>query len=127
MHNDPEFSIAYAQHARPTMTYDWNGHSDMPVQSPELSDYEVAGRVRMLMRNQLDHESVCTLARDRIMGLSKLNHGMLLALRECLGALDACVTQIEQMRGMFDDADGTIQEAVDDAEDAEKKAQAVLS
>jgi hypothetical protein len=35
-----------------------------------------------------------------------------------LGALDACTTQIEQMRGMFDDSDGTIAQALEDAEDA---------
>lgn len=34
------------------------------------------------------------------------------------GALDACVTQIEQMKGMFDDSDGAIQRALDDAETA---------
>ncbi|NEV75490.1 hypothetical protein DYI24_00140 [Rhodopseudomonas sp. BR0C11] len=34
------------------------------------------------------------------------------------GALDACTHQISQMRGMFDDADGTIQEAVDAADEA---------
>lgn len=53
------------------LTYDWNGCTDMPVSRPDLSDFEVAAKVRMLMRDQLDHEFVCTLARDRIMGLSK--------------------------------------------------------
>lgn len=53
------------------LTYDWNGHTDMPVQDAAKSDLEVAARVRMLMRNDLFHENVCTLARDRIMGLSK--------------------------------------------------------
>src|SRR5690606_1171156 len=33
-------------------------------------------------------------------------------LQDCIGALDACMTQIQQMRGMFDDADGTIQAAL---------------
>lgn len=53
------------------LTYDWNGHIDMPIARPDLTDLEVAGMVRMLMRNQLNHEFICTLARDRIMGLSK--------------------------------------------------------
>ena len=35
-----------------------------------MTDSEVALMVRMLMRDQLDHEMVCTLARDRIMALS---------------------------------------------------------
>lgn len=38
---------------------------------PQFSDQEVAGRVRMLMRTDLDHEMVCTLARDRIQHLSR--------------------------------------------------------
>lgn len=42
-----------------------NGHARR-IDGSDLSDMEVAGRVRMLMRGQLDHESVCTLARDRI-------------------------------------------------------------
>ena len=37
----------------------------------ELSDLQVAGKVRMLMRGDLDHEMVCTAARDRIMYLSQ--------------------------------------------------------
>ncbi len=40
------------------------------IQGASLSDMEVAGRVRMLMRTDLNHESVCTLARDRIVYLS---------------------------------------------------------
>lgn len=36
-----------------------------------LSDAEVASKVRMLMRHDLDHEQVCCLARDRIAYLSR--------------------------------------------------------
>lgn len=36
-----------------------------------LSDLEMALKVRMLMRFDLDHEAVCTGARDRIMYLSQ--------------------------------------------------------
>lgn len=49
-------------------TYTWNGKT-FPISRPELSDEDVAGKVRMLMRNQLNHESVCCLARERIMCL----------------------------------------------------------
>lgn len=52
------------------LTYDWMGQTHV-MMSPDISDFVVAGRVRMLMRDQLDHEAVCTLARDRIMALSK--------------------------------------------------------
>lgn len=38
--------------------------------------------------------------------------------QDLAGALDACIHQIGQMRGMFGDEDGTIAEAVSDAEDA---------
>ncbi len=36
-----------------------------------ISDAVVAGRVRMLMRDDFDHEAVCVLARDRIRDLSR--------------------------------------------------------
>lgn len=39
-------------------------------------------------------------------------------LDEAAGALSACVEQIGQMEGMFDDEDGTIADAVEAAEDA---------
>ena len=35
-----------------------------------MSHIEVANKVRMLMRNDLDHEAICTMARDRIMHLA---------------------------------------------------------
>lgn len=34
------------------------------------------------------------------------------------GALDSCTTEIEQMKGMFNDGDGNIQSALDDADQA---------
>jgi hypothetical protein len=46
-----------------------NGHAH-EIQEPHLSDMQVAGQVRMLERMQLDHERVCTLARDRIVYLA---------------------------------------------------------
>lgn len=42
-----------------------------PMQDADLPDEAVAGIVRMLMRDQLDHERVCTMARDRILYLSQ--------------------------------------------------------
>lgn len=40
---------------------------------------------------------------------------------EMAGALSACIDQIHQMEGMFDDKDGTIQQALDAAEQAMKR------
>jgi hypothetical protein len=37
----------------------------------DLSDLQMAVKVRMLMRNDLEHEAVCCGARDRIMYLSQ--------------------------------------------------------
>jgi hypothetical protein len=37
----------------------------------DWSHEQVAGNVRMLMRNDLDHESICTTARDRIIWLAR--------------------------------------------------------
>lgn len=70
---------------RRTLTYDWNGHKDLPISGAHLSDLEVAARVRMLMRTDLTHESTCELARDRIMGLSK----EITRLRTALAAAEA--------------------------------------
>jgi hypothetical protein len=52
-------------------TYDHNGHTDLEISCPDLSDEQVANRVRMLMRGDLDHELVCQAARDRIKCLMK--------------------------------------------------------
>ena len=52
-------------------TYDWNGHTNLPISYPDLSDFHMAGKVRMLMRSDLDHEGVVCGARDRIMCLSQ--------------------------------------------------------
>lgn len=54
-----------------TRTYDWNNNTDIPIGMSHLEDAEMAGEVRMLMRNQLNHEHICTSARDRIMCLMK--------------------------------------------------------
>lgn len=40
------------------------------------------------------------------------------AMRDMAGALQACIDQIQQMRGMFDDADGTIEDTLQSAEKA---------
>lgn len=45
--------------------------SSKPMCGAHLTDEEVANKVRMLMRGDLDHEAVCTMARDRIMALSQ--------------------------------------------------------
>lgn len=71
------------------LTYDWNGHTDMPVTASEKSDFEVAGIVRMLMRNDLQHEHICVMARDRIMGLSKANAALTARVAELEKALAA--------------------------------------
>lgn len=52
-------------------TYDWNGRSDMEISYPHLTDDQMAWKVRMLFRTDLDHEGVICGARDRIMALAK--------------------------------------------------------
>ncbi|MEX1669099.1 hypothetical protein AB4876_09260 [Zhongshania guokunii] len=56
----------------------------------KYSDIEVASMVRMLMRNQLNHEAVCTMGRDRIMYLSQ---------------------RIEKLQAAWDDLIGNTEEA----------------
>lgn len=52
-------------------TYDWNGNTNLPISGPQYSDNEIAGMVRMLSRNDMDHEAILCAARDRIMALVK--------------------------------------------------------
>jgi hypothetical protein len=46
---------------------------------------------------------------------------------ELLAALQNLLEQVYQMQGMFDDEDGTIRNAVEDAEEAEERALAYRS
>lgn len=75
-------------------TYTWNGKT-LPIGSPHLSDVDVAIRVRMLMRDQLNHEIVCTDARDRIMCLVAEKA----ALREALAAIERGDDSRDGMQG----------------------------
>jgi hypothetical protein len=71
------------------LTYDWL-HKDIPMMGAGMSDLEVASQVRMLMRHDLNHESVCTIGRDRIMALSK-------RVDELQKALDLAVIRLGAM------------------------------
>jgi uncharacterized protein YukE len=50
--------------------------------------------------------------------VSALDPAKLAVMRDMAGALQACVDQIQQMKGMFDDSDGTIGAALQAAEEA---------
>ena len=41
-----------------------------PIAGSHLTDTQVASAVRMLLRDQLNHEAVCLVARDRIVSLA---------------------------------------------------------
>ncbi len=43
---------------------------ERPHLGDNLTDSEMAGKIRMMMRDDLDHELVCVMARDRIISLS---------------------------------------------------------
>lgn len=47
--------------------------------------------------------------------MGEANARLIAAAPQLLAALEGCVWQLEQMHGMFDDSDGTIQSALDDA------------
>jgi len=55
----------------------------------QYSDIDVAHKVRMLMRGQLDHEAVCTMGRDRIMYLSQRVSRLEEALRAVTNELES--------------------------------------
>ena len=84
----------------PERTYDWNHNMNMPIGMAHLEDAEMAGRVRMLMRDQLNHEAVCTAARDRIMCLM----GERDAARVLLAAKEA---EIERLREALEPSGAT--------------------
>lgn len=54
--------------------------------------------------------------------MGEANARLIAAAPDLLAALESCVTQIEQMRGLFDDADGAIKSALEDAQKAIDKA-----
>lgn len=91
------------------LTYDWNGHEDMPIMGAQFSDFEIAAKVRMLMRDQLDHEAVCVMARDRIMGRSKQAAEMLTALKaaeEWLSGWASAEPYLQNIRDVIAKAEG---------------------
>ena len=53
-----------------TRKYTHNGWTH-EIMLPDLTDEQLANRVRMLMRSDLDHELICQAARDRIKCLSQ--------------------------------------------------------
>lgn len=61
-------------------TYTWLGKTH-EIAAAHMSDIEVAGEVRMLMRDQLDHEAVCCTARDRIVCLHEEKQALISAIR----------------------------------------------
>lgn len=62
------------------MTLDGN-----PIRDSHFSHAEVAGMVRMLTRDQIDHEAVCTIGRDRILWLaSRVGELEALTQRRCV-------------------------------------------
>lgn len=63
----------------PALPFTHLGH-DREADMPWLSHAEAAGRIRMLLRSDLDHESVCCMARDRILHLSQENERLRAAL-----------------------------------------------
>lgn len=61
-----------------------HGRPERLIQGDELTDDQVAVQVRMLFRQQLNHEAVCTLARDRIVFLS-----------DCIAKADAIAAALD--------------------------------
>lgn len=55
------------------------------IDAPQLSDVEMAGKVRMLTRSDMDHEAVVCAARDRILHLSQMQDRLVKVLGDVVG------------------------------------------
>ncbi|CAB4167967.1 hypothetical protein UFOVP860_72 [uncultured Caudovirales phage] len=77
-----------------------NGH-EQGVQEHWISNADVAGAVRMLMRDQFDHERVCTLGRDRIVFLDQELRRALAALADLSAERDAMADVLARARDQF--------------------------
>lgn len=93
----------------------------------EQNDFDLGNQVRMLTRTDSGHEGVVCAARDRIFQLSLQVAALQTALRNAAGAISSLDQQIGQMRGMFDDEDGQIEEAVEDGDASAAEIRAVLA
>lgn len=90
-------------------TYTWNGKT-FPISYPDLSDEMIAGTVRMLLRDQLNHEAVCCAARDRIMCLVAEKAAQAALIRQLVGALRTTRDALDMMmrdgyEGVWDERD----------------------
>lgn len=92
-------------HARRSATYKGgqlpfkhNGH-DREAAYPWVTDEEMAGMVRMLMRDDLHHEAVVCAARDRILHLSQTRQRLVLFAQmvgSCAPADEAAAAQLSK-------------------------------
>lgn len=67
-----------------------------------LTHEQVANKVRMLFRDDLDHEAVCMMARDRIVWLAAR-----------VAEADELIAAVRAMRDLFDGPACTRQEEID--------------
>lgn len=69
----------------------------------QFTDVHVASMVRMLMRDQLDHEAICIMARDRIMALAQERDRLRAELAEVTERAAAAETQIQDVIEKYGD------------------------
>lgn len=74
-----------------------HGNRSAPVGYAHLPDVQIASAVRMLMRDNLDHESVVCAARDRICALHVEKSEMLAALKALIECDDARKGDLQQL------------------------------
>ena len=100
-------------------TYDWNGHKGLPISFSHLTDEQMAGTVRMLMRHDLGHEGIVCGARDRIMCLMKEKAELEARVADLIAERDNLATivanGIDEVAGAaLDDAEETIERLTKD-------------
>lgn len=105
-----------------TRTYTHNG-STHPISFPQLTDEQMAHKVRMLYRSDIDHECVCLGARDRIKCLMAEKNKLLAACKDVLAALQKATQETGEilwldhaLPGVHESAMERLQNVIDDAE-----------
>lgn len=110
-----------------TAQFDWSSRLAMEAEEIDVPAEELAAKLESLRTSGFSlsidlptaEEAQAAIARLRASPPANVVAQAIQALKNGVGALQALDHQVGQMRGMFDDEDETIQDAVDSGEEAQ--------